>query len=344
MRVALVLMLAALIATPQVPTDKLDPLVAAGSRGPLGGIPSGAIGWWAFNGDATATAAKLPLRQLLLRSEDLTDTWKKTGGGTIDDATHFTFGAQNDTVYQIYTTADGALYTFFVEARAVSGNTALRLRHNSSASGANTDVTFTGTLANYATTVLGRTGGGVVTFGVRDENVGGFGQIEITRAMLSPGTHTAEEMAAMYQQTTDLQALSDKSGNGNDAVRGVAGADTGDCSYTPDVTDEIVQGCTFDGVDDKISGLAAKGGTWTAMICSDTECDSEDSAGGKFVNGVSNVAGSVCDIRVAGDCSGVKAWYLEWGRILSAGEQGKAYAQAKEDLNDPDTGRNTSLP
>jgi len=58
---------------------------------------------------------------LLLQSEDLSVTWAETGLGTIDDATHFTFAAQNDVVHQTIATIQERLGRATIEGETPHG-------------------------------------------------------------------------------------------------------------------------------------------------------------------------------------------------------------------------------
>lgn len=220
-----------------------------GSASTLGGLPrAGLVGLWTpggQDGDLNPGAQWYTAGEsLILQSEDLTTTWAETGLGTIDDATHFTFAAQNDAVHQSLATISGAEYTLYARARAVSGNTDLHFYH-SGLSPASTAQTVTGTLADYATTVTGD--GGAVLFGLQDQNASSFGQIEVTKWAVLPGSHTASEAAALYQKTTAQQVLTDWSGSGNDGERGsAAGADSNDYTITSDSRNEAIPGTTED--------------------------------------------------------------------------------------------------
>jgi hypothetical protein len=111
-------------------------------------------------------------------TEDLTDAaWTHTA--TTDDADNLTFTAQNDLISQDVTTVAGVTYTLSAKIRAVTGNTALHFYHNNSATGNSTAQVVTATLTTYSVSVLGRAGGGAVSFGIQDQNAAGHGQIEI---------------------------------------------------------------------------------------------------------------------------------------------------------------------
>lgn len=129
-----------------------------------------------------------PARNHLVCSEDLTCTWAETGLGTINDATHFTFAAQNDALHQSVTTTSGVEYTHCLTTGTVGGNADLQFYHSGLAS-ASTAQTFASS-TSYCNTVTGD--GGAVLFGIQDQNAGGFGQIEITKSMVTTGTRDTD--------------------------------------------------------------------------------------------------------------------------------------------------------
>jgi hypothetical protein len=69
-------------------------------------------------------------------------------------------------VYQAFSTTSGATYTMSFWAKSVSGNTALHFWHYNSATGNYTAVTVGTSWARYQVTVLARSGGGFVEFGI----------------------------------------------------------------------------------------------------------------------------------------------------------------------------------
>jgi hypothetical protein len=99
-------------------------------------------------------------------------------------ATSITYSTQFASRAQPATTIAGLNYTFSFWARQVSGNTALHIVHSNSATGADTAITITSTWARYSVTVLGRTGGGTVEFGLQDKNASGFGEVLVWGAQL----------------------------------------------------------------------------------------------------------------------------------------------------------------
>lgn len=156
---------------------------------------------WSMGPDITLNpAAKWPTApaNLLVDSEDMTGAeWAEAGSGAVDDATHFTFAAQFDVIYQLLTAAAGENVTFYFRGRQITGNTSLLMFYDGVGAGS-TGITLTGTAADYAVTVIGD--GGEISFGVMDANASGWGQIEVNRWAIFPGTHTAEECAALYEK------------------------------------------------------------------------------------------------------------------------------------------------
>ena len=202
----------------------------------LGGVDAG------LNPSAVWTDRK---RNLADWSEDLTNAIYTHDAAT-NSATLLTFSAQNQSIYQPVTTLDAASYTLSFKARAVTGNTALHFLHTNSATGNSTALTVTATLTRYSVSVLGKSGGGAVNFGIQDQNASGFGQIEITEFQVSPGATLLD-----YEKTEANQRIWDYSGNGNHATRGsTSGADTNDPSFA--VEGGLIVGMGFDGNDDAV--------------------------------------------------------------------------------------------
>lgn len=100
------------------------------------------------------------------------------------------------------------------------------------------------------------------------------GSVTLLRAQLSEST-----TALPYVATTDLQSVASIAPGGTTMVRG---ANTGASTDDPTVS---LLGWTFDSAD-RVSGLPAKGSSWTTTNCSDVECYTIDSAGNQYVNGV----------------------------------------------------------
>jgi len=215
------------------------------------GLPANPVALYTFGPDPTLVPGARWFwvgRNLLRWSGDLTKSvWLPTYV-TVNDATHITFTAQYGRIRQSVVTTAGQYYTLFFTARRVSGNARLWFLHDDSASGNTTPVTLSDTLTDYATTVLGRTDGGFVDFGIDDMNSSGWGQIEVTRWMVIPGSHTAAECAALYQKTEAQQTFHDWSGNGHTASRGSddEAEDTNDPELTPSSRNLLAPGSTED--------------------------------------------------------------------------------------------------
>ncbi len=105
-------------------------------------------------------------------TEDLEDAaWTLadlSGGASVDSATQLTLGTNsNDRLTQNVTTVEGVSYALSADVTLISGSNTIRLAHISSATGQySSDFTITSTPTRYSVTVLGRAGGGVVSFGV----------------------------------------------------------------------------------------------------------------------------------------------------------------------------------
>ena len=215
------------------------------------GIPrNGLAGMW-------IPALDFDARNLLAWSADLTNALWVATDATKDAATLLTFTAQNGNVYRAITTVAGRTYTLSFKARAVSGNTALRFLHTNSATGDSTALTVNGTLTQYSVSVLGKTGSGLVNFGIQDQNAAGQGQIEITEFQVNIGS------LQPYNQTTDKQVLFDRSGYNN---HGQLGATTG-----AEASDPIWQpaGLSMTGSNYVLSGglPVDMAGEWTMYLC-----------------------------------------------------------------------------
>jgi hypothetical protein len=166
-----------------------------------------------FYGTQTAKAEE----NLLLQSQAWATTpWFVNIGGSVTavnnsaaapngttTATSLTFSAQFGSQAQSVTTIAGLNYTFSFWARRISGNTALHINHFDSATGANTAFTITDNWAQYSVTVLGRTGGGAVQFGVQDRNASGFGQILVWGAQLEQRSAVTAYTATTTQPITN---------------------------------------------------------------------------------------------------------------------------------------------
>jgi hypothetical protein len=219
---------------------------------PVGLPTSGMVALYTYAPDDSLNPGdtwKSVSRNMLVQSEDITDSAYTATNVTQDSATTATFTAQNGVLYQDLTTLDSQNYTLSFKARAITGNTALKFYHNGSETGNTSNLTITATLTRYNVTVLGASGGGTVGFGIQDTNVSGHGQIEITEIQVEPGSS-----AGTYEATTTRQYLYDWAGGDDPATRGSgATVDTNDPSDYITATDKLIALGDFDGTDDYFS-------------------------------------------------------------------------------------------
>jgi len=118
-------------------------------------------------------------------------------------ATSLTFGAQYATREQSVTTLDGQSYTFSFWAKNINGNTALKIIHFASATGNDTAVTIDGTWTRYSVTVLGKSGGGAVFFGIQDANASGQGETLFWGAQLEQRSSVTDYTPTTTQPITN---------------------------------------------------------------------------------------------------------------------------------------------
>jgi hypothetical protein len=130
----------------------------------------------------------------------------------------------------------------------------------------------------------------------------------------------------VYADAT-LQSWSDISGNGNSVVLGAANT-----TITNDPRATGV-GLIFDGTDDQITGLPEKGATWTLIYATDTGTLAVDSAGGSYINGISQVGATEPDLGTAGGYSGTVAARVQYSRILTAAEHKQAHLSIRTRVN-----------
>lgn len=119
---------------------------------------------------------------LMWSSQDMTNAFWSTSNFTKNSATTGTFTAQGGVINsspQIIRV--GVSYTLKATMRAVTGNTNLEWVTYTSPSGNYTAVTVTNVLADYTRVFTGAVG---VYTGIRDNNVAGHGQIEVTKWQL----------------------------------------------------------------------------------------------------------------------------------------------------------------
>lgn len=184
---------------------------------PFNLFPSALLNLGAQDPSLNASFWYTPGRNQFNYSTNLTGASWIVSTATKDDATHVTFTAQNGYVKQDVATDVGRQYTLFATIAQVTGNIALHWYH-AGLIPASTALTITGTLTDYAVTVTGD--GGTVNFGIQDQNAAGWGQIEVTRWAVIPGTHTAVEASAIYEQTGPKPGWFDYASGGNDGCFG----------------------------------------------------------------------------------------------------------------------------
>jgi hypothetical protein len=125
--------------------------------------------------------------------------------------------------------------------------------------------------------------------------------------------------ALPYVATTDLQVVTSQPPAVTTLTRGT--------NVAADTNDPVVRllGWNFDGVDDRVLALPAKGATWTVINCSSAHCYGVDSASGSFVDGVP-VAGAVeFALATAGGYTGILSTFIQQNRVLSPGEHLQNY-------------------
>lgn len=118
--------------------------------------------------------------------------WPSPTGVTRNSATTITFTAHDGEMAQTMTGGlfETATYTFRVKLRCISGNTSLILRTGATL----TPITIDGTLTEYSVSFSATVGVNLVC-GVRDSNVAGFGQIEITQSQIRKDTWSSAYVA-----------------------------------------------------------------------------------------------------------------------------------------------------
>ena len=162
-------------------------------------------------GVAKGLLIEAPATNLIRRSQEFSnsawDTYNitsrtdnaATGPDNLTSATRVVLAGQYAIVYQGVSTTAGVTYTFSFWAKRESGNTAFVIHHNFSATGSNTAFTMTDNWQRYEVSVLGRTGGGFVEWGVQDRNVSGQGTILLWGAQLE-----VSPVSTSYIKTTTI--------------------------------------------------------------------------------------------------------------------------------------------
>jgi hypothetical protein len=127
--------------------------------------------------------------------------WANTGGVISMTASTFTPAAANDGRAQTVPTLAGVTYRLSAIV-ASAGNTNLTFVTTNSATGNTQAQTVTSTPTRYTITTLGRTGSGLVTFGLQDTNAAGFGVVTfqdvIVQTNAAPTTYTATTTSPAY--------------------------------------------------------------------------------------------------------------------------------------------------
>ena len=191
----------------------LSQLFAAGQKGGLW-LPNDPLTGFQESTGVTAGAVNLPTglrldkRLGLVLGSELLESSSPSGTGWTDAVATpantvsgdlLTFGGQYSGRINAATTEANKTYEFKFTARRISGNTALHIFYENSASGTGlTAFTISGTAAQYTVRVLGKAGGGIVNFGIQDRNAAGHGQIEINAfsVKLLDGNHVLQSTAA----------------------------------------------------------------------------------------------------------------------------------------------------
>jgi hypothetical protein len=145
---------------------------------------------------------------LLLRSEDLTlSPWNSNFSGAGVTATNetytapdgsttvtkLTFNQQYGVRQQDVSTSDGVSYTFSGYVKRLSGPTAYSFLHYNSASGSSTGgLTVTDQWTRFEITVLGRSGGGAIAFGIQTTATSDFGELLVWGAQVEQSATVGE--------------------------------------------------------------------------------------------------------------------------------------------------------
>ena len=163
---------------------------------------------------------------LLLRSEALNAApWTANSGGsgttiTADygiapdgnaTADLVTFNLQNGSREQAVTSIEGVTYTLSFYAKRISGNYNLQFLHFNSATGVSTNLAVTDSWKRYSVSFLGRTGGGTIVVGIRDNNASGWGSTLVWGAQLEAGafpTSYIHTTTATVTRSADVASIS----------------------------------------------------------------------------------------------------------------------------------------
>lgn len=92
-------------------------------------------------------------------------------GGTKNSATSWTPVSQYDSCRVSFTSVENEEYILSFKARRTAGSAGSTvIAHNNSASGASTSITITTTLQRFSVKILGKTGGGLINFGLGENS------------------------------------------------------------------------------------------------------------------------------------------------------------------------------
>lgn len=128
--------------------------------------------------------------------------WSGTASASDDD---ITFSAQYQSRVEYTTTVESSFYLFEFTVAAGTGNTNVVMYYNGSPTNYNGggnysghNITLTGTPTRHSVIVRGKTGGGVVEFGVQDRNASGHGTMQLYDATVReiPGNHARQSTDA----------------------------------------------------------------------------------------------------------------------------------------------------
>ena len=129
---------------------------------------------------------------LIFYSEDISQSVWLTGlPPTITGTDGFTSTQQYCYLDQNITTVDSAVYTFSFVASVESGGhtTGYTIRHNGSETGSSTVLVLTEIPTEYCVTVLGKSGGGTIDFGIQDLNSSNWAKLTISNFQVTKSTY-----------------------------------------------------------------------------------------------------------------------------------------------------------
>ena len=103
-------------------------------------------------------------------------------------------------------TEDAHLYVMRLEVKRISGNTELKLFHDSSETGNSTSITINDDWQVYSCLFLGASGGGTVNVGIQDNNDAGFGTIKMRKLAVYDVTGRTNQNPPEYVSVGVLSA------------------------------------------------------------------------------------------------------------------------------------------